>query len=69
MSIPLVNSIASWFLKKRKHQNHFKAMNKTDSKKIISLELNGISNEDIARIQLLLEKLAIIEYETYKEAV
>tara|TARA_B110000971_G_scaffold142961_1_gene146116 strand:+ start:730 stop:864 length:135 start_codon:yes stop_codon:yes gene_type:complete len=44
-------------------------MNKTDSKKIISLELNGISNEDIARIQLLLEKLAIIEYETYKEAV
>lgn len=44
-------------------------MNKTESKKIISLELNGISNEDIARIQLLLEKLAIIEYETHKEAV
>ncbi|MDA8952066.1 hypothetical protein N9H28_04225 [Flavobacteriaceae bacterium] len=44
-------------------------MNKTESKKIISLELNGISNEDIARIQLLLEKLAIIEYKTYKEAV
>ena len=41
-------------------------MNKIESKKIISLELNGISNEDIARIQLLLEKLAIIEYETYK---
>ena len=41
-------------------------MNKTESKKIISLELNGISNEDIARIQLLLEKLAIIEYKTYK---
>ena len=44
-------------------------MNKTESKKIISLELNGISNEDIARIQLLLEKLAIIEYKTDKEAV
>ena len=44
-------------------------MNKTESKKIISLELNGISNEDIARIQLLLEKLTIIEYETYKEAI
>ena len=44
-------------------------MNKTESKKIIALELKGISNEDIARIQLLLEKLAISEYETYKEAV
>jgi hypothetical protein len=44
-------------------------MNKTESKKIIALELKGLSNEDIARIQLLLEKLAIIEYEIYKQAI
>ncbi len=43
-------------------------MNKIESKKVIALELKEVSNEDIARIQILLEKLAIIEYDTYKEA-
>ena len=38
-------------------------MNKTESKKVIALELKEVSNEDIARIQILLEKLAIIEYD------
>ena len=44
-------------------------MNKTESKKVITLELKEVSNEDIARIQILLEKLAIIEYEIYKQAI
>jgi|TARA_B110000240_G_C13409014_1_gene414358 hypothetical protein len=44
-------------------------MNKTESKKVIALELKEVSNEDIARIQILLEKLAIIEYEIYKQAI
>jgi len=44
-------------------------MNKTESRKVIALELKEVPTEDIARIQVLLEKLAIIEYETYKKAV
>ena len=43
-------------------------MNKVENLKSLSSELIEVPKEDIARISELLEKLARIEYETYKQA-
>lgn len=43
-------------------------MSKSENIKSLSRELREVSKEDIARINALLEKLAIIEYEVYKQA-
>jgi hypothetical protein len=41
-------------------------MSKSNEIKELKIELNNISNQDIARIHKLLETLALIEYESYK---
>lgn len=43
-------------------------MNKTETQNVLKSELKNLTNEEIAQIQSLLVKLAIIEFENYKEA-
>lgn len=43
-------------------------MNKTETQNVLKSELKKLTNAEIAQIQSLLVKLAIIEFENYKEA-
>ena len=43
-------------------------MNKSETQNVLKYELKNLTNEEIAQIQSLLVKLAIIEFENYKEA-
>lgn len=56
-------------MQKHSFQNIYpRIMSKSENIKSLSRELREVSKEDIARTNALLEKLAIIEYEIYKQA-
>jgi hypothetical protein len=43
-------------------------MNKIETQNVLKSELKNLTNAEIAQIQSLLVKLAIIEFDNYKEA-